>query len=322
MNIIIAGATGFIGQKLVKHFLEQGFQISVIGRDILKIKKIFDEKVKPLTWNKQKELQTALVSADLVINLTGCSIGDKRWTRARKNEILQSRLIATQKLVRLCCEIKRLHGKAPALFNASAIGIYGLQETLERGLAPAYTEESLINFQRAPDFLAFVARQWELVTKPAKDLNIRVVNLRFGVVLGKEGGILKKLLLSYKLGLGAKIASGQQAFTWVALTDLISAIDFLIAHPSISGPVNITAPEAVSQKEFAQQLGKALRRPVFLAMPKFVIRWLFGQMGDELLIRGQHVQPKLLLSQGFEFRYPEISRALQGIYHEDRHSYR
>lgn len=309
MKIVIAGGTGFIGQALVKHFRAANHQCVVLGRSHEKIKKIFGNTVKAIT---QKQVLTEgaaeIKTADLLINLAGASIGDKRWSKKRKREILDSRLLPTQRLTAICASLGK---NSPPLFNASAIGIYGLQPVTGNVLPTALDERTNIDFNSAPDFLSQVARAWELATQPAKEAGVRVVNLRFGVVLGKNGGVLKKLKLPFLFFIGGPIGSGQQPFSWVAMEDLLRAVDFLFAKPEISGPVNIVAPNCVTQKQLAQALGKVLHRPSFISTPAFILQSLYGEMAKELLLSGQNVYPHILLEKGFQFRYPDITSALR-----------
>lgn len=312
MHIIIAGGTGFIGQALVQHYLKANHQITIIGRTTGKIEKIFGNTVKVLTWN---QLETsgipAIKDADLIINLAGANIGAQKWTQKRKQEILNSRIIPTQTLANLCAKLGKT---SPALFNASAIGVYGLQETLEDKLPPPINEKYVIDFFQAPDFLAEVGRAWEQATEVAKQAGVRVVNMRFGVVLDKSGGVLAQLKIPFLFGLGGPIAGGAQPFSWISLSDLINAIDFVFNHPEINGPVNFVAPVCASQKQFAQALGKALHRPSFIPTSGLMLKLAFGQMADELLLRGQHVVPDVLTHLGFKFQHVDIQSALNSIF--------
>jgi uncharacterized protein (TIGR01777 family) len=300
-TILVAGGTGFIGQAFIKHRLELGDKIIVLGRNQQKIEKIFTDKVQSLIWSELNA--DCLANCDLVLNLAGANIADKRWSSHRKQAILSSRIDATSTLAQLCATLK---ADAPRLFNASAIGIYGLQQTAEQ-LPPAFTETTPINRDHYPDFLSGVAQQWEQATQAAKDATVSVINLRFAVVLDASGGMLKKLLPFYKLGLGQIIGSGKQAFSWISLADVIQSLDFLIEHPEITGPINIVAPQAATQQAFAKILAKALHRPCFLRMPASLAKLLFGQMGEELLLNGQNVYPKNLFELNYPFVYPTLN---------------
>ncbi len=309
MKYIIAGATGFIGQHLVKRWLLAGHELIVLGRSVAKIKALFGEQVQALTWDELTI--NYLQHCDAIINLAGASIGEQRWTSERQQTILSSRTQTTQCIAQLCAQ---LGAQAPVFFSVSAIGVYGLQASLPTQLPAPYDEDTVIDFQQAPDFLAKVARAWELAAKPAEQAGARVVYLRFGVVLAKEQGALPRMALPFKWGLGGPIGSGQQPFSWIALADLIGIIEFLLANKTISGPINLVAPECVTQKQLANTLGKVLHKPSFMPTPAFILKLVFGQMAEELLLKGQQVVPKRLLALGYQFQLPTLEKALTEIY--------
>lgn len=311
MYRVIAGGSGFIGQYLTEKWLAAGHTVALIGRSSSKIKAIYGNRVTPIEWDDLEDnYQTTLHHAQIVLNLTGANIGEKRWSAKRKKEILTSRTHYTKRLSTACA---RLSDHAPPLFNASGVGVYGLQENQVQSLPPAFDETCLFDYQTAPDFPAQIGRQWELKTNPAKAHGVRVVNLRFGVVLG-HGGALKQMAMPFKFGLGGPIGSGTQPFTWIHVEDLARAIEFLIDKNQICGPVNLVSPDGINQKQFAQALGKALHRPSFFPTPGWLLKMIFGQMASELLLRGQHVNPKILTEAGFDFQYPTIDVALENIY--------
>lgn len=312
MNITIAGGTGFIGKALVKHFIEQGHTITLLSRNHHKIENTFGNTVQGFIWDEFEMFQKDFMGdSDLIINLTGANISEKRWSRKRKQEILSSRIHPTQLLAQSCAALGK---SSPPLFNASAVGIYGLQKPITPDLPKPYTEEHSINFEEAPDFSAKIVRAWERATHLPKSKGVRVVNMRFAVVLAANGGALARLKHLYSVGLGGPIGRGLQPFPWITLIDLIAAIDFLITHSDIVGPVNFVSPQCISQKEFATALGSALHRPSFMKTPAFILRIIFGKMADELLLNGQCAYPEVLLKNGFEFQYPEITKALASIY--------
>jgi uncharacterized protein (TIGR01777 family) len=303
--MIIAGGTGFIGRQLAQHWLAQGHVVAIIGRSKKAIYEIYQNRVEALEWGalKAENLQEAAV----VVNLAGSGIADKRWTKSRKEEILSSRIKPTQQLVAL---LSSFGSSSPPLFNASAIGVYGLQAQLNSGLPPKLDENTPIAWNQAPDFLSHVAREWEKATHPASQQGVRVVNLRFGVVLSKKGGALPRLAFPFHYFLGGPIGTGKQPFSWVALKDVIRAIAFLLEKPTISGPVNIVAPHGITQNELTKALGLALHRPTFCRVPAIFLKLALGEMADELLLEGQHVYPLKLLQQGFQFYFPDIAAAL------------
>lgn len=307
MYRVISGATGLIGKKLVRHWLEQGHRIKVIGRSSSTIKKVFASTVEALTWDSLSAAD--LRDADLVVNLAGANIAGQRWTEAYKQEIIQSRVQATAKLGDF---LAALGSSAPPLFNASAIGIYGLQEAAPTGLPPRFEEISAVDCELPPDFLAKVGCAWEAAAIPAINAGVRVVFLRFGVVFAKEGGALPQMAQPFKFFVGGPVASGKQPISWVAIDDLIRAIDFIYALPGASGPFNIVAPGCVQQRELASTIGKVLHRPACLPMPGFALQCIFGrEFATDLLIEGQHVYPANLLEAGFQFECPTVDLALK-----------
>jgi uncharacterized protein (TIGR01777 family) len=298
-----------IGKQLVEHWLKQNNRVSVVGRSKEKILQTFGNRVNALEW--QELTLASFQDVDLVVNLAGASVGEKLWSKARKDLILKSRLDATQQLVSLLASLGQ---KAPTLFNASAIGVYGLQAAVVDGLPPKLDESTVLDWNSAPDFLSLVGREWEKATLPASASGVRVVNLRFGVVLSKDEGALPQIARPYYLGLGGPIGSGCQPMSWVAFVDVVRAIDFLSEKSDISGAVNVVAPQALMQKDFAKTLGKTLHRPSFMPMPGFLFKLMLGQMAAELLLQGQNVYPQRLLDAGFRFLYPDLGSALANIY--------
>lgn len=298
MNILIAGASGFIGTLLVNHLL-QSHKITVLGRKLEKLVSNFPNEISRLTWDNLSTHDAQ--QYDLVINLSGSSIGAKRWSPSVKKELIESRTGSNQRLIEWLIN----HSAKPRFFCASAIGIYGAQE-----ISQDYFDEASPLPESSDDFLQHIGLVWEQSLQSAIDAGISVTTLRFGVVLKKGEGMLKKLELPFRLGLGSVLGGGKQKLSWIYYKDLIDAIDFLIANESITGPVNITSPNPITQKEFAQQLAKALKRPLLLKTPTLFIKTMFGEMGEYLLLKGQAVVPKRLNELGFKFAYPRIESAL------------
>ena len=299
-QLLIAGGTGFIGQALIADRLKRGDTITVLGRNIDKIHRCYKDSVKALTW---EQLSTGtLAQFDVVINLAGENIGDKRWSKARKAAILKSRTVTTQRLAHLCAELVEA---APRLLNASAIGIYGAHPT-----ASVVDETIPINRPPFPDFLTEVGVRWEEATQAAKTAGVNVVNLRFAVVLGLRGGMLKKLWLPFRLGLGQIIGNGKQKISWVSVSDVINSIDIILHNEQLTGPINIVSPQVISQREFAKTLANYLHRPCWLRLPKPLILCLFGQMGKELLLSSQCVEPKVLTEHEYRFITPTLADCL------------
>jgi uncharacterized protein (TIGR01777 family) len=294
MNILIAGGTGFIGEALIAHLLsssENFYAITLLTRNTNKAQAVFKKydllKLRYLTWqeleNKPDDIVNIIAGFDVIINLCGMSIGEQRWTEAVKNQIIDSRVKPTQLLAKACADVAMQYHKIIGLYNASAVGIYSSIHPQK-----IYTEDSYIN--NPVDFLSTVGFAWERAALEAVNHNVRVVYLRFGVVLARHGGALKKMLLPFKLGLGSVIGNGQQPFPWIYLEDLVRAIEQLILNTKIHGPINLVAPELVTQQQFAHKLAKSLHRPCFMRLPEFVVKMLFGEMGQELLLGGQKVK--------------------------------
>ena len=309
MYRVIAGATGLIGKRLVEDWLLQKHNITVIGRSQQRIEKCFGNRVQAVTWDKLT--RDVLQSAELVVNLTGENVGAKRWSPALKKEMINSRVGSTKMLAGLLAELGE---KSPPLFNASAIGIYGLQEQLANKLPPSLDENTPIDWENPPDFLSSVARRWEKAATVAETRGVRIVFLRFAVVLAKEGGALPMIAKPFQYFFGGPVGSGQQPFSWIAIDDVIAAIDFLAAKPEASGPYNIVAPECVPQYMLARAVATALNRPDAVKMPPFVLNLMLGkEMARELLLEGQHVYPQRLLELGFKFTYPDINVAINHL---------
>lgn len=311
MDIVIVGGTGFIGQFMVNRYLKQGHSVTVVGRSEKKIESFFPKGVRAVNWKTFNQYGYALLSnCNLLINLSGAGIADQRWTKKRKQHLLESRIATTQQIVKICSELKIC---SPPLFNASAIGIYGIQTPQENQLPPPLDETTQIPNDSSL-FSVQLVKAWEAQTQPLKTQGIRVVNLRFGVVLGKSGGALEKLKFIFQCGFGGKVGSGNQPFSWIHIEDLCRAIDFLFLRPDIHGPVNLVAPECVTQKKFSHTLGKVLHRPSFITTPAFALKVFYGQMAKELLLNGQHVIPAILDQLDFHFNYPELKPALRSIF--------
>lgn len=281
MKIILTGGTGFIGRALSRRLLERG-----------------DEAVL-LTRKQIPPSPSSLEGIDAVINLAGEPIAG-RWTKEKKEKIRGSRIDTTRAITVALTKVRQ---KPKLLINASAVGYYG--DTKE-----AAVDESS---PTGCDFLAGVCHEWEEAAKEAEKEGVRVVRLRFGVVLEKDGGALKKMLPPFKLFVGGPIGSGNQWFPWIHRDDLIGAILFALENKTVSGPVNVVAPEQIRQKEFSKIIGKVLRRPSWLPVPSFVLKLLLGEMA-EMLLTGQKVIPKKLTETGFRFQFPDPESALKAIF--------
>ena len=232
------------------------------------------------------------------IHLSGASVAAHRWTEAYRREMTASRVDSTR---RLATALAGLQKPPQSFLVASAVGIFGDRgdEVLDESSAPG------------SGFLAGLCRQWEAAAEPAVQAGIRVVHLRFGVVLGPEQGALKQMLPPFRAGLGARLGNGRQWMSWIGLADAVAAILFALDQKSLSGPVNLTAPNPVTNAEFTRALGNQLGKPVFLSIPAFALRLMFGQMANDAVLSSARVQPAKLLDAGFRFSMPEISAALQ-----------
>lgn len=295
MHILITGGTGFIGEPLVKALLLRDCQITLLCRNFDKAKRLFGDSVNLLADLGHSQLQV-----DAVINLAGEPIIDKRWTQKRKQQLKISRINLTEDLVSWMSQLEH----KPAVFiSGSAIGYYG-----------NYPEDQALTEIAAPRacFASELCREWELTAAKAESLGIRVCLIRTGVVLAKHGGALKRMWLPFNFGLGGKIGSGEQWFSWIHLDDMVALLLYMIDQPSIKGPINATATHPVTNAEFTRQFAKALHRPALLPMPEPVIKVLFGE-ASELLLEGQKVIPKKLLDHGFQFHYPHLQAALDEI---------
>lgn len=308
MRRIIAGGTGLIGKRLVDSWLNQNHSVTVIGRSQANIEKVFGARVQAVTWDKLSK--ETFQGAEVVVNLAGENLGLKRWTDAQKKEVINSRVETTKKIAELLASIGK---EAPALFNASAIGIYGLQKQGHQ-LPPKLDESVAIDYEHPADFLSEVGRRWEKAADPAVTAGVRVVFLRFGVVLAKEGGALPIIMKPFQVYLGGPIGSGDQPFSWVAIDDVVTAINFLIAKSAAAGPYNIVAPGAIQQRKLGEAIARVLNRPDVVKLPGFMAKLMLGeQMASEMLLEGQRVFPKRLTDDGFKFTYADIDAAIQHL---------
>jgi len=304
MNIVLIGATGFIGQRLVKHLEPKKYQMTIVSRSKAKAEGIFPKRHNFAGWDgKDVQALAAIVNgSDAVINLAGESIAGGRWTEKRKQQILNSRIQSTQAVVNA---INKAEKKPEALLQASAIGFYGADPD-------RIFDESA---DSGKGFLAEVTLKWEQAAH-GLDKSVRLVFLRTGIVLDSEGGALQQMMMPFKFGVGGHIGSGRQWFSWIHIDDEVRAIEFLLENEKASGPFNLTAPAPVSMKEFSKKLGNALKRPSWLHVPAFAIKLLMGQMGDEMLLNGQQVIPKKLEDAGFTFRFTQVEESLAYIFGE------
>jgi uncharacterized protein (TIGR01777 family) len=291
-TVLVTGATGFIGRRLVQALTTAGHQVIVLVRDPAKAASL-DPPFRLVTGLSQLPDDTHI---DAIVNLAGEPIANGPWTVGKRHRILASRLRMTGNVVRL---IKRLDEKPQVLVNGSAIGWYG----------PQGDEILTESADGRPCFSRQLCADWERAAVQAERFGVRVVRLRIGLVLGTEGGMLANMLTPFEYGLGGPFGSGQQWMSWIERDDLVRLIAHAIVHPALKGPVNATAPEPVRNAAFARELGHALHRPAFLAVPAALLR-LLGDLAEELLLGGQRVIPEKALKSGFVFRHANLRSAL------------
>lgn len=297
MRVIITGGTGFIGGVLAKKLRTHNHEIVILTRK----PSYTEDGIQYVQWLADGAApEIEIGRADAIVNLAGVSINDGRWTAERKKQILDSRITATNEVLRI---IRSLDEKPQVLVNASAIGIYPTSLTAE------YTESSS---EIGNDFLAQTVYAWEHLAKLAEEEGVRTVFTRFGIVLGKEGGALPLMKLPYQLFAGGKIGSGNQWFSWVHVDDVANAITFSIENEAIEGPVNVVAPSPMHMNAFGKTLAAVLKRPHWFPVPAFLMEAALGEKSI-IVLQGQHVIPEKLLSHGFSFDFPSLKRALEDL---------
>lgn len=282
-KILITGASGLVGSSLAAHLQTNHFAVHKFDR----MKQFFeDEKV--------------YEGFDSIIHLAGENIAGQRWTKAYKEKIYKSRIDSTKKI---CEALSRCKKKPANLLTASAVGFYG-----DRG--DVSVDESTTSGE---GFLADVCRDWEAATDLAKSFGIRVVHLRFGVILSSKGGAFQKMLPPFRLGLGAPFGSGNQYMSWILLDDVISGVQFVLEHKDVSGPVNFVSPNPVTNRQFSETLAKLLKRPLLPAVPEFILKTMFGEMTKPLFLDSAKAFPEKLLSHGFSFSGADLQTSLRRI---------
>ncbi len=292
LRVAVSGSSGLVGRSLTP-FLTTG------GHQVLRLVRGKARAGVSTSWSQESGLASPekVDALDAVVHLAGESIAGGRWTASRKHRIRSSRVEGTRKLVQ---SLARLESPPKTLVCASAIGFYG-----SRG------DERLNEASRSGEgFLADVCREWEEAALEAADLGMRVVTLRFGVILSPSGGALAKMLPPFRLGAGGRLGTGRQYLSWISIDDAIGAVYQALLDSRLSGPVNVVAPEAVTNAELTRALGRVLRRPTLFPVPGPAARMLFGEMADEMLLSSTRVEPRQLAKIGFEFHDAELDRAL------------
>jgi uncharacterized protein (TIGR01777 family) len=296
MKILVSGSTGLVGTHLVKYLSDKGHIVSRLVRNSPQ------KSISDIYWNPSNnafEFNLPL-DFDAVIHLAGENIASGLWTNKKKAKIRDSRINSTEILAR---SIAQLTGQKPVFLCASATGYYGNcgNEILSEE-SPAGT-----------GFLAEVVRDWENASVPAMHAGVRVVNIRSGIVLSNEGGILGRLRPVFKLGLGGKLGSGRQYLPWISIQDLVRIFEFALNNKKIEGPLNAVAPEMITNKDFTVKLAEILSRPSVFSVPEFILKTFLGEMADELFLNSARVEPKLLIDSGFEYKTPTLDLALASI---------
>lgn len=297
-KVALTGASGMVGTSLVRALEAKSM------RPVKMIRHTLDASPDDIVWSPTSPDPVGdpsrLEDLDACIHLSGANVAAHRWTGPFKHEILESRVASTKTIAQLLAARKR---RPRVLLCASATGIYG-----DRG-------DDVLTEKSAPGagFLADTCRAWEAAAQPAVDAGIRVVHMRFGVVLAKEGGALKKVLPLFRAGLGGKLGSGQQWMSWISLRDLVRVVLYLLDELSISGPVNVVSPFPVTNAEYTRTLAHVLHRPAIVTAPVFALRLALGQMADEALLSSARVVPGCLAAAGFRFQDAQIDSALHAI---------
>jgi uncharacterized protein len=301
MKILVTGSTGLVGTALTQSLKNTEHTVCRLIRPGTAADSVSSSEGFDVSWDPETgHLGGAAVGADAAVNLAGASIAEGRWTAQRKMMIRVSRVNTTRSLV---AALAKMAIRPRVLVSASAIGYYG-----NRG-------EELLNEGSGPgsDFLSEIAKEWETEALKAEALGIRVVCVRFGIILSKNGGALPKMVKPFKLGVGGKIASGQQWMSWIALVDVVGILRLALEDGTVRGPINVVAPQPVRNADFTQALAKALHRPALFPVPAFALRLALGEMADALLLASQRVQSAQLEKAGYRFLYPNLPDALAAV---------
>lgn len=296
-HVLVTGGTGLIGRPLVDALLARGDRVTLLTRDVDRAVALFRGRVEAVDWSGIEHLQAG---CDAVVNLAGESLNSGRWTRARKQAILQSRTQTTRALVHALAQFEQ---KPRVLINASAVGYYGTSETA------TYTERDIL---MPRDFLARVVCAWEDEAARAREAFARVVCARFGVVLSRAGGAFPALIKPYRIGFGGTIGSGRQWLSWVHIQDVVGMLLLAIDEETLSGPLNVTAPVPVCMREMGEMIALELHKPHWLSVPAFVLRALLGEMAT-LVLEGQRALPTVAQAHGYAFAYSDLRNALNNL---------
>ncbi|MEM8792365.1 MAG: TIGR01777 family oxidoreductase [Pseudomonadota bacterium] len=300
-TVLVTGATGFVGRRLVEVLIANGFSVVALVR---RPEAAMDLPM-PISLVTNLEQIPSATRIDAIVNLAGEPIANGLWTSEKRQRIIESRRDVTRSVIEL---VKRLDARPEVLVNGSAVGWYGIRGDDELDEASGFE----------PCFSHDVCAAWEAEAKPARDLGLRVVLLRIGLVLGVEGGVLSRMLTPFEFGLGGRIGSGNQWMSWISRDDLVRLICHAITCEKVSGKLNGTAPKPVRNSEFTRALGRALGRPTVISIPAAPLSSLSGDLGKELLLGGQRVGPLKALSTGFRFEHPDIERAMKALFRTNK----
>lgn len=301
MKILITGSSGLVGSALAPYLRDLGHHVVRLIRSTPR------PGQSEIFWDPTMDVLdlSSCGDFDAVVHLAGDNLAEGRWTAQKKVRIRKSRVQGTRFLSEA---IARLQSPPKILASASAIGFYGHRAD------ELLSESSLAG----AGFLAEVCQQWEAATLPAVERGIRVVQLRFGVVLSRSGGALAKMLLLFQLGMGGVLGSGRQYWSWIAMEDVLGVIDHILASDRLSGPVNVVSPQPITNREFTKTLGRLLSRPTMLSVPALAARIVFGEMADEAFLASARVEPVKLLGSGYTFRYPNLTDALRHFLKDEK----
>lgn len=302
MRILLGGGSGFVGQRLCRRLIDAGHRVQVVSRDPISARKHLPRAVDV----RAGALDFLDSPPQAVVNLAGEPIADRRWSKAHKQRLLESRLCATRELVMLCEQLAQTATPPRVMVSASAMGYYGAQA--QGASAEEVTEAS------APrdEFVHRLCRDWEQAAAGVSAFGVRLAVIRIGLVLDGEGGMLKRMLMPFRIGLGGRMGSGEQYMPWVHREDLVAIILWLLEHDSLSGAFNASAPHPVTNAEFTACLGRHLHRPTLLRTPAPLLRIALGEM-SRLLLTGARMVPRRLEESGFDFRYSTLDDALTEI---------
>ena len=302
MNIVIIGATGFVGNALFRELCKAGHSAIAVSRNISRAAAKLGKNAVIREWDGKdpQRLSDILENADVLINLSGENISSGRWSERRRKVLIGSR-VAVGNIITEACHSSHIRPKT--FIQASAIGYYGSQPD----------EEMTESDGPGKGFLAELVKDWEHSVSGLSSLDIRVVHIRSGLILGKEGGVLPKLMLPYRFFSGGPLGNGRQWISWIHLGDHVAAIRFLIEHSAIEGPVNLTSPVPVQMNDLSISLSKVIGKPGWFRIPAWILKAVFGEMAEQTILSSQRVLPEKLVKAGFKFRYGSLDVALTDL---------